>query len=253
MNIVECYQKLKTNIPIEVLLNSLFIIEHIINAYFISFKKYYRKYGNNILSIIDDITYYCTQIKVIKYGEIGILLYHIKNVKTFDTLEFKDINNYLGHPKVYNNIMYGIKYSLTLNNSKIYKTASFNLEEDIYEFKIKINETKSKIEKLFQKLKIYESFVFKIETWYSKNYLIEKLKTELDLEQQTYLIRLLNSSKFNKLSSILNINKELINIYRLELLMLVSYIKTHKIVNKDLEIQNWENIILEKIIKKDEM
>ena len=35
--------------------------------------------------------------------------------------------------------------------------------------------------------------------------------------------------------------------------MLVSYIKTHKIVNKDLEIQNWENIILEKIIKKDEM
>jgi len=254
MNSLEYYQKLKKyNIPIEVILNTIFILNEINSAYFISFKKYSRRHNSNIFDIIGNITFVCDEIKVIKFGEVAIVLYHEKNRELFDKVKLNNINQYLNHPKVYENIQYGIKYSLIFNKVKIYKTASFNLKDDLEDFKLKINLLKNKIEELFIKLKINNKIELRIEKWYSKNYLIDKLKTNLNLEQKNYLIKLLVSSKFDKLSTYLYNNIELIDKYKLELSVIISYIKTHKIIIKTSEIVNWELILIDNIFKKDEM
>ncbi len=70
---------LKSEVPLEIILNTLFILEHINQAYFISFKKYCRKYKNNIYDIVESITFICHDIKVIKLSDTAIILYHKKN------------------------------------------------------------------------------------------------------------------------------------------------------------------------------
>lgn len=253
MDNLKIYQNLlKNEIPIDIALNVIFIINDIRQAYFISFKKHLRKYRNNIFEIIENVTDICQDIKILKFGDTAIILYHKKNEKIFDKLKLNNINNYLDHPKVYDNINYGIKYSLQVNNIKIYKTASFNLEADITTFKIKINEMKLKIQKIFKLLNINSIINFKIEEWYSKNYLINKLPSGLNQNEQNYLVKLLNCSKFDKLSKYLQSDLDQINKYRLQLSILILYIKTHKIKDKTFELINWESSLIE-IFKKDVM
>jgi hypothetical protein len=253
MDIQEIYQKLLQNkIPFDILINVIFILEDARQAYFISFKKYLRKYRNNIFEIIENITYVCYNIKVLKFGDKAIILYHKKNERIFDKLTLGNINNYLDHPKVYDNINYGIKYSLQVNNIKIYKTASYNLDSDNELFILKISELKLKIKEVFDKLKLTFTLNFNKEIWYSKYYLINKLPNNLNLEEQRYLLKLLNSSKFDKLSNYLSFDLTLINRYKLQLSIILSYIKTHKIIDKSLEIIEWENLLIE-LFKKDEM
>jgi hypothetical protein len=254
MNYKETYQKLrKSAVPLEITLNTIFVLDEINQAYFISFKKCSRKYEENIFDIVDSITFICHDIKVLKLGETAIILYHSKNSKIFDKVKLSNVNNYLNHPKVYDNIRYGIKYSLVLDKIKIYKTASFNLKEDLEEFELKINLLKKKIEVLLSKLKIIKRIELQIEKWYSKNYLVEKLKTGLNLDQKKYLIKVLESAKFNKLSLHLSKNIDLINTHKLELSVLISYIKTHKIIEKRNENLNWELLLIESIFNSNEM
>jgi hypothetical protein len=242
----------KERIPIEISLNTIFIIQKLIDSYFISFRKFSRKYKLDIYKIIDIITFECNEIKIIKFGEIGILLYHKINIKKFDDLNFKDINNYLNHPKIYQDIKYGIKYSLLLGNCKLYKTVSYDTEEDLKYFSEKIKGLKIEFEKIIKKLNIRQYLEINIETWFSKNYLIDKIYTGLNLKQKEYIIKLLNKSKFTLLSLKIDTNKNLLQLYKSEIAIIISYIKTHCIILRDQEIVNWEKIILEKIIMKDE-
>ena len=253
MDYQETYQKLrKCGVPLEIILNTIFVLDEINQAYFISFKKCSRKYEDNIFDIVDSITYICHNIKVLKLGETAIILYHNKNNKIFDKVNLNNINNYLNHPKVYDNIKYGIKYSLIMDKIKIYKTASYNLKEDIEEFTSKINLLKNKIEILLSKLQIINRIELRIENWYSKNYLVEKLKTGLNLDQKKYLIKILESSQFNKLSLYLSKNQEIIDKHKLELSVLITYIKTHKISEKTKEILIWESLLIETIFNSSE-
>ena len=263
MDYQETYQKLrKCGVPLEIILNTIFVLDEINQAYFISFKKCSRKYDDNIFDIVDYITYICHDIKVLKLGETAIILYHNKNNKIFDKVNLNNINNYLNHPKVYDNINYGIKYSLVMENGikyslvmekiKIYKTASYNLNEDIEEFTLKINLLKNKIEILLSKLQIINRIELRIENWYSKNYLVDKLKTGLNLDQKKYLIKILESSQFNKLSLYLSKNQEIIDKHKLELSVLITYIKTHKISEKTKEILIWESLLIETIFNSSE-
>lgn len=252
MNIEQVYLELKgRNIPSEIILNSILVNENIIDGYFLSFKKYNKKYKQNIYDVIDSITYKLINIRITKYSIKGILFYHNKNILTYDKITFNQINNYLNHPKVYNNIEYGIKFTLNLENNEIFKTVSYNNPEDINEFKIKLNQLKNKIEEITQKLKIYQSIQLRIEDWYSKNYLINQIKEGLNFKQKNYLIKLLKSSKFEELSNILELDHNLIHKYKSELLLIISYIKTHNVIQTTSEIQNWEKIIIENIIMKD--
>jgi hypothetical protein len=252
MNIEQVYIVLKgRNIPSEIILNSILVNENIIDGYFLSFKKYNKKYKQNIYDVIDSITYNLINIRINKYSVKGILFYHNKNILTYDKITFNQIKNYLNHPKVYNNIQYGIKFTLNLENNEIFKTVSYNNSEDINDFKIKLNQLKNKIEEITQKLKIYQLIQLRIEDWYSKNYLINQIKEGLNFKQKNYLIKLLKSSKFEELSNILELDNNLINKYKSELLLIISYIKTHNIIQTTSEIQNWEKIIIENIIMKD--
>lgn len=239
---------LKSEVPLEIILNTIFILEHINQAYFISFKKYCRKHKNNIYDIVESITFICHDIKVLKIGDTAIILYHKDNNKIFDKVRLNNINNYLNHPKVYNNINYGIKYSLILNKVKIYKTASYNLKDDIEDFTANIKILKEKMGKILIQLEIVQSIELKLEEWYSKNFLINKLKTGLNLNQKQHLIKILNGSKFDKLSLHLSKNYELIDKYNSELVVILMYIKTHKILNKTIEISNWESLLIENLL-----
>lgn len=247
MDIFDIYQRLlRHQIPDDIILNTIFILEGIRQSYFISFKKYIRKYkNNNIFDIVDNITFICNNIRVIKLGEAAIILYHSKNVKIFDKVNLKNINNYLDHPKVYNNIQYGLKYSLQINKLKVFKTASYNLQSDFELFNEYITKLKIKMEKVISKLNLFSKLDLVVSQWYSKDYMLNILQERLNIDEQNYLIKLLNSSKFDKLSGYLSSNKELINRNNLQLSIIVSYIKSHKIINKTLEMINWENILIE--------
>ena len=249
MEIIDKYDTIKSlNIPIELIVNCSLIIEKIIDGYFISFKKFYRRHNQDLLNVIDNLTYYIIEIKIFKIENIGIFIFHIDNSINYDKVNFKNINNYLSHPKVYDNIEYGIKFSIWLNSYKVYKTAGFN--KDITIFREKIEEIKKYIFTTCQKLK-FDEINLKVEeqNWFSKNYLIKNLENNLNQGKIDYLIRLLHTSKFVKLSSIISNNPDLIQKHYPELKIIISFIKTHQIYKENININMWEEHVINNIIK----
>ncbi len=55
------------------------------------------------------------------------------------------------------------------------------------------------MEEILIQLDVIPKIELKFEEWYSKNFLLNKLKTGLNSNQKQHLIKILNRSKFDKL------------------------------------------------------